>query len=63
MEKLPNVDIEALEVAVAITVFVISSFGIVLVGVIFEIVLIIMSIQMISSRITRIQKIPKDKIK
>ena len=61
-KKWPSVGIGALAVAVAITIFVIPSFGIVLVGVIFEIVLIIMSIQMISSRITGKQKIPKDKI-
>jgi uncharacterized membrane protein HdeD (DUF308 family) len=51
-----SLGVGALALAVAITIFIVPSFGIGLVGVIFGIVLIIMGIQMVSSGITGRQK-------
>jgi uncharacterized membrane protein HdeD (DUF308 family) len=51
-----SLGVGALALAVAVTIFIVPSFGIGLVGVIFGIVLIIMGIQMVSSGITGRQK-------
>jgi uncharacterized membrane protein HdeD (DUF308 family) len=56
LHRWSSLGVGALAIAVAITIFIVPSFGIGLIGVIFGIVLIIMGIQMVSSGITGRQK-------